>query len=331
MPSSLLECPSKITQIHEWIRLWGNSTSEVILDTNCLFFQTPGIDGFIGYRLELETAVVFGDPVCAPKNTIALAEAFHEFCRKSGTKIIYMLASEPFALWALSDSCKVMIEVCEELAFNPQEDPTIGHKAHRLRNKVNHTHTLGLEVVEYLDHDPKMEAAIQHAGNLWLEDRKGPQIHLGPLHLFADRTDKRWFYVKDSNNTIVSVALMRKLDAYHGWFLKFLVTIPTAPRGSSELLVLSIIETLRKENCNYLSIGMVPAPQLGIIHGLGRFYKALARNLFSVAKWIFRLEHRKMYWEQFHPTSKRFFIVFSEPSIGIGVLRAILKALNAKA
>ena len=159
------------------------------------------------------------------------------------------------------------------------------------------------------------------SASFWLEDRKGPQIHLGPLHLFKNRIDKRWFYVKDPDGNILSVALLKKVDLQHGWFIKFLVTTPTAPRGTSELLMTSVLETLRNENCHYLSVGMVPAPEIGIIHGLGKFYKSLARNLFSIAKWIFHLEHRKLYWQQFHPTPHRAFILFSKPKVGIKDVR----------
>lgn len=329
MVTSMLDSTSvDRAKIHEWITLWGSSTSEVILDAKCQLFFTPGIEGFIGYRIEKDSAVVFCDPVCEKKNTAHLAEAFQEFCEKNEIPIIYLLASEQFANWAINSSCKVMIEVCEELIFDPQIDPTIGSKAHRLRNKINHTHTLNLSVEEYLQYDRKIELAMQQVGTQWLKDRKGPQIHLGPLLIFEDRTDKRWFYVKDKDNFIISVGLLRKLDSQNGWFLKFLLTTPSAPRGTSELLMNAMLETLRKENCHYLSVGMVPAPSLGIIHGLSKFYKSLARNFFTIAKWVFNLEHRKIYWEQFHPSSKRSFILFTKPSIGIRDVRAIMKSLN---
>lgn len=316
--------------IHEYIRKWGDSSSEAILEEHCQLFCAPGIEGFIGYRVERGTAVAFGDPVCAPENRPWLAKAFQDYCHHSGLRFIYLLASEPFASWAYKNGGKVMMEVCEELIFDPHEDPLVGKKSHRLRNKVNHTQNLNLAVKEYTTPDPKLEAALQRVGDLWLGERKGPQIHLGALQLFDHRFDRRWFYVEDPDGTISSVALLRRLEGKEGWFIKFLITTPTAPRGCSELLMTAILKILRDENCRYLSVGVVPAPELGLIQGLGNFYKSLTQNIFAVAKWVFHLGNRKVYWEQFRPTGHRSFLVFSNRTVGVRDLWAILKALNMK-
>ena len=66
---------SEKERIYDWIRQWGCSTSEVIMDIDCQLFSAPGIDGFIGYRPENGTAVVFGDPICAPEDMEKLALA----------------------------------------------------------------------------------------------------------------------------------------------------------------------------------------------------------------------------------------------------------------
>lgn len=321
---------STSAQIRDWIRQWGCASSEAILETHCQVFCTPDVDGFIGYRLDNQTVVVFGDPVCAPENSTRLALAFHEFCVDNNYQAIYMLVSEHFARWAIEHTCKVMIEVCEELSFDPFNDPTAGSQNHRLRNKVNHATNLNLSVHEYQGRDSKLEAKLQKVGDLWVEERKGPQVYLGPVSFFNDRIDRRWFYVQDPQGEVLSVALLRRLDEKEGWFMKFLVTAPNAPRGTSELLLTSLMETLRKENSHYLNVGIVPAKQIGELHGLGKFYKSVVRNLFALAKWIFHLEHRKTYWEQFHPTESRSYILFSKSNVGIKDVRAIMKALNAK-
>ncbi len=316
-------------QALNWIRKWGEgASSEALFEPDCHLFSAPGIDGLIGFRMVKGRAVVIGDPVCAPENRAKLAEAFYEHCRKSDTKIIYMLVSESFANWVVNHGCKVMLKVCDDLVFNPQIDQSLGAKTRRMRNKLKHAENLHLKVVEYIDYDPKIEAAMQEVGDHWLKGRKGPQIHLGSLQLFNQRIDRRWFYIKDPQGNVQSVALLRKLGADKGWFIKFLITSPTAPRGTSELLMISLLEILRKENCHYLSVGAVIADQMDIVHGLGKFSKAFVRGIFSFAKWAFSLKQRKVYWEKYGPDSEPVYILFSGPRVGIKDIMALMKVLN---
>jgi lysylphosphatidylglycerol synthetase-like protein (DUF2156 family) len=43
-------------------------------------FRAPGIDGVVGFLVMWRRAVVLGDPICAPENKTALADAFASHC-----------------------------------------------------------------------------------------------------------------------------------------------------------------------------------------------------------------------------------------------------------
>ena len=315
-------------QVLDWIRQWGNSTSEAINEPKCHLFCAPGIEGVIGFRMEKGRAVVLGDPVCDPKNTKKLAMAFHEYCDKNDLIVIYLLVTKSFASWAIDNICNVMVEVCDEVVFNPQHDPLQGSKGRRLRNKVNHAQSLDLRVSEYISHNPKLESDMMKVGEKWLKDRKGFQIYLGNFKLFDIRQDRRWFYVKDKEENIIAVAMLRRLDLNKGWFIKFMVTSPDAPRGTSEFLMTSIFKTLGGENCHYISVGAVPGDKLGEIRGLGSFSKFFVRSVFSVSKWLFHLDQRKFYFQQFNPINEPTYILFSKGRAGINDIRALMNVLN---
>ena len=313
--------------LQEWIHRWGSSVSEVALDPSCLIFRTPGIDGFIGYRIESGCAIIYGDPVCAPEDMPSLALTFYSFCQANHLRLIYIIVSEPFASWAIDHVCNVMIEVGEELTFDPFENPKEGSNKARLRNKLRHAGKLGLKVNEYLSYDEKLEHAMKQAGAEWLKGRRGPQIYLGYLNFFDHRIDKRWFYVQDGDS-IIGTALLSKLEARKGWLLKFLIITPKAPRGTSELLMMTILETLKKEGCHFLTNGMVPAEKIGQTVGLGKFSTWLARKIFKIARWFFKLQQRKTYWEQFSPKAEKVYLLFSEPNLSLQEIRAVMKALK---
>lgn len=314
--------------IEQWIHLWGNAASEAVLDTTFSFFRLPPIEGLIGYRIVQDYAVVIGDPICPRDKIPDLTRAFHLYCEEKKLNIIYIIASEEFAKWATEGLCRVMIEVGEELVFDPQFDPTEGAKGNRLRNKVSFARRHGLIFQEYLAYDPKLEHSILQVGEAWLKARRGPQLHLGgSLNFFDDRTYKRWFYVKNEK-AILGMAVISKLDAQKGWLLKFLMGVPGAPRGTTELLMTSILATLRGESCHFLTYGMVPAKQLGEVEGLSKFSIWLAKNIFKIAKWVFNLDQRRAYWQKYRPQTARTFVLFDKSTITFKAVQAIIRTLN---
>ena len=62
---------------------------------------------------------------------------------------IYFIVSKPFAKWAIENVYNIMIELGEEVIFDPFIDPTVGHKGFKLRNRLHHAQNLGITVKEY--------------------------------------------------------------------------------------------------------------------------------------------------------------------------------------
>lgn len=307
----------------KWIHKWGCSISEAILDSECNYFKIPEVEGFIGYRLAYRCAVVLGDPVCAPEKKGALAEAFQKYCQEKKWNYIYFIASKQFSRWAINHICKIMIEVGEEIIFNPLLDPTAGHKGHKLRNYIHHAEHVGLVVREYISCDLELEKSILEVGKTWEKGRRGPQIYLGHLNFFTNKEDKRWFYLKNHKQDIIGMALLSRLEACQGWLLKFLITVPYAPRGASEFLMVSILNILREEDCHFVTFGIVPADNLGEMIGLSKFSKLVAKGLFKMAKWIFHLGKRRLYWQKFHPHHESSYLLFSGSTISLEDMRAL--------
>lgn len=314
--------------IDDLIHKWGGSISEAIFDSPSSFYQVPDIEGFIGYRLVNGCAVIYGEPVCPPDDKYQLAAAFHSYCKQNNIASIYICVSEDFSKWAIKNHYKISIEVGEDIHFDPFHNPQEGPRGNRLRNRINHALNLGLTVHEYTGNNRSIEDSIQNVGLTWLKARQGPQIHLGDINFFDNRNARRWFYVENKEGRIIGMALLSSLEAYKGWLLKYLMVIPDTPRGTSELLMVTILEKLHQEGCHFITYGMVPSENLGEIIGLGKCSSWMARGAFRMAKWIFHLEQRKLYWQKFHPQTDRSYILFSSPRIGFKEIRALLLGLK---
>jgi lysylphosphatidylglycerol synthetase-like protein (DUF2156 family) len=304
---------------------YGSAASEAMFDFPCNFFQIPDCTGIIAYRVEFSCAVVFGGPICPSQETAKLIEAFYSFCHESNLNIIYIIVSEEFAKWAMNDHCKILIEVCEEFIFDPVLDPRLS--SNRLRHRVDKALKHGLTVHEYIPFNAEIEDSLKQVGIRWQQARKGKQIYLGHLNFFENYTGKRWFYVKDDEQ-ITSMIMLSRIEAYQGWLLKFLITTPEAFHDTSEFLMVSVLEILKKENCRFLTKGMLPANSLGEVIGLGYFSSGIARGIFKIISWIFKFKKRKEYWLRYNPKTKPAYILLCRPHIGFNEIRTLMKVFR---
>lgn len=322
------ECnPQEKQLMNEWMHRWGRANSEAAIDLKFDFFRVPEVEGYIAYCVKVNCANVIGDPVCAPDDQSKLATAFQRYCKEKGWRYLYVITSERFAKWAIKNTCKVLMEIGEELVFNPMKNAMDGPDSRKLRNKIHHAQSLGMEVHEYISDNSKIKQAIQNVGSKWLEGRHGPQIYLGNLDFFSDPIGKRWLYVEHENE-VIGMAMLSRLEAQQGWLLKFLLIVPDAPRGTSELLMMSILEQLRDEDCQFLTYGTIPKERLGEIIGLNKFSVWILTHVFSRMKWLFKLNNRKDYWKQFYPETQPTYLLFKGPNVGIREVYSLIKTMK---
>lgn len=326
---TLINVDTERQEIIKRVRRFGGSASDAVLDPGCSIFTLPNIDGMIAYRYAHSCAVVYGDPLCAKEDLEQLVCAFHQVCDEKGLNVVYVTSTEHFSRWALKRICKAMIEFGEELHLDPNNNPKdqTGVKGSLVRRKVRHALKDGCIVNEYIPSDLKLEEAIEKVGISWLQARQGPQIHTSNIHLFENRSGKRWFYVSHQGS-VVGVIVLNQLQACNGWLVNHLMYSPEAPNGTPELLLTHALEVVAKEDCHYVTFGSVPSASLGEIKGLNPFARFMARAFFWIAHKIFHLGGKLTFWGKFHPRSKPSYLVFSSSSIGCKELRALMAALN---
>jgi len=310
------------------VRRWGGLNSDVMLDPNCKFFSVPCIEGFIGYRIEAKSAIVFGDPVCALVDQCQLAEAFQSDCREKGLNVIYAIASPPFAKAIHSHRGHVLIQFGNKLILDPSDNPLkkTGSNGILLRKKVKHALKEGIVVHEYLTPEASIEKSIEQVGHSWLQSRHGPQVFIAHLNLFNDREGKRWFYASDKDR-IVGFLLLNEIQASSGWLLNNLILSPDAPSGTSELLITSALEALEKENSKSVVIGPVTSQEISIA-GLGTFSSWFLNTVFRTSKKIFKLDGQRIFWDKFQPHGEPSYLIFDK--VNIRTTRALLRAMNIK-
>jgi len=303
---------------------WGSSLSELLLDSSFEEFRLNRVPGFIGYREIPGFAIVIGDPVTPPEYQETLASGFFEYAKERKLQLIYFGVSRDF-----TDKCPVKIQMGEELIFDPYNDPLEGPKGSRLRNKIQFAKKNGLSVKEFIYGDVRTEKALRKVVNEWVTARKGPQLYFGDIEFFNFYDSSRCFYVKNGEQ-YYGAALLKAIDAKEGWLLKHHIARHDAPRGTTEMLLVGILETLRKEKCHYLTYGVVPPKSITNIQGLGKVSSWGITQIYAFIRWFFGLRTRMAFWEKFQPSMKPAYILFSSGRFSLGHLRALMKILKMK-
>lgn len=309
---------------------YGGPVGSALLDPACALYQADGIEGIIGYRLGLDCAVAIGEPVCAPDHMPALADAFRAHCRARGWHTTYAVVGPRFAEIARARGY-ASVEFGEELILDPRRDPEAGPRGREVRKKAAHARRAGLVVEEYArsdDEDAGLEGAMEEVAASWLGARKGMQIYLAKVRLFARPFGKRWFYAR-AGERVAGVLSTLRLDAYGGHLLDHLLAAPDAPSGTTELLVVSALAALRAEGCSFATFGPAPRAELEDIRNLSPFSEKVARSLFSAANELFHLDSRARYRRKFQVArAEPAYLLFDPPRLGLRQMLGLSRAFN---
>ena len=274
--------------------------------------------------------MAIGDPVCTSSDRIALAQAFHDFCKEQNKKSIYVMASESFTNETLDCFGGSALQIGHEIIIDSSMDTRSkpGRHPHQLRQKYRHALSNGVSACEYDDNNPEIEQALVKIANDWLSNRIRPQAYLLPLDIFAYRSNKRWFYAH-KNNEIIGFLMLNRIDACQGWVLNGSIMLTSlAPNSTSEFLMLYALETLRNEGYKCLSIGTIVSSQVGRIEGFGWLSQILINYGMKSMRKILKLNDRERYWKKFQPHKESSFITFTSSRLGLQDLRALLRTFN---
>lgn len=312
----------------EYLRRWGGSAANAVLDLQCKMFTTPEVQGLISYRNESKCIVTYGDPVCDPKDIPILTIAFHQYCKQLGKEVVYIGTSKAFMQWAMQHTCSTAIEFGAELFINPQ-DNQINRKGSNgllLRGKMRQAERAGVLIKEFNGNDINIQKQIEQVAQEWLAARKGPQVYIAEINLFDDRFGKRWLYATQ-NDKIIGLVMLSLMVEHKGWLLDRLLT-SNAPNGTSELLAATALDILENEGCQYVTFGPTPLPQLGTVEGLGTISEWIARKGYLLAYYFLNLSGRRKFWEKYHPQGQPCYLLFSRKGIGLKELSGLIEALN---
>ncbi|WP_373058523.1 phosphatidylglycerol lysyltransferase domain-containing protein [Gemmatimonas sp.] len=254
-----------------------------------------GDRGLVAYRRTPGAMVSAGEPVAAPDDAIAVADAFVEFaasqrCRVSFFATEGILASSPRFR-------RVMVG--EQPVWNPPSWDEHVSQHRSLREQLRRARAKGV-TVQTLDAaamlEPDRRASLEALIDRWFASRPmarmGFLVEVDPFAWLA----RRQSMVAMRGGTPVALLSMVPVPTRDGWLFEHLLRDPDAPNGTAELLIDHAMRELAADGVPWVTLGL--APLAGPVSGWLRSTRSWLRPLFNFGGLAaFKRKLRPQQWE----------------------------------
>ena len=322
------------TQFETWVRRYGTSSnSYVLLEGPKSYFTSPNVDGFLAYQISGGTALIAGDPVCAPEQARRLVHDFTvAMMRPVGAYQVSPQMLQAFRQEGFDD-----VQIGKEAVFDLRRFTLAGGDMELVRAATNKARREGVVVSE---HHPFAKGAdaineeLKEISNEWLKGKGSQELGfvLGSLNL-DQPSAKRYFIARSQNGTgrIEGFIVCEPIYGRNGYYLDLTRRRADAVRGTMELLTAEILRLLREEGCKMASMGLAPLALLDdpdlVDHPLLTRLMRFVYQRVNVS-YDFKLLYR--YKAKYHPHAwePRYFC-FNQRRLSLGMLYAIVNVRNA--
>lgn len=308
----------------------GRMTHMGVRDHNYDFFLNKSRTGVISYRLvDNKVAVISGDPICPVAQYSRLLEEFGHFCKDNKWQ------------WAVQGGSKEMADIAKEhewttvhygreRALNVQTNPVLlGSEGKRIRTQckqLQKTVSIGIHVPAY-NRDPDLEHQIVEMYDNWRNSRntsRSVQAYVTVFDLMSLHRLMMFVYTRDERGKLLGFAALRRLR--EGYHIDPITVDPDAPRGMTDLLLISSMALLKESNITRLVLGVEPLDDLGEITGMSRALETLTRKSHKLISAELPLGGKKGFNDRFRPEEafeEQLFMIYpNSPSIKQSVAMA---------
>ncbi len=234
----------------------------VLSNANWQILWSPDRQSYLPFFERALTLIAFCEPVGPEKEREVLLEKFRALARGKGKQAVIILATD-IARKAALDLGFAGFWVGTEQIIDLTAYSMIGKKGRKLRQEANHVRHLGGMAREIFPLSNQNDRkAIEEVELLWkarLRQRYNASF-LGTKPMENARL-RRYFAVETpgdpASRPIMQSFLICSPVSRRGWYLD-LVRRPGAPRGATELVILSAIETFRAEGVEFVAMGLIP-------------------------------------------------------------------------
>lgn len=276
----------------------GYATVSFQLLASELSYWFDGDDAFVGYVDTGGAWVAGGPPIAARERLPEVASRFTDAAADAGRRACFFACEQRFvdAMGAAR-----ALRIGEQPVWSPASWSEAASRTPSLRYQLRRARAKGVTVRKLAESD---RAAIAALGHAWLDRKRmapmGFLVALEPTAYEAERV----VLVAEQAGTIVGFLSAVPVYARRRLFVEHLVRGPTAPNGTTELLVDAAMTEAAARRDDGVTLGL--APLAGDVPGPLRLARAVSRPFYDFRGLrAFKAKLRPTAWEPVYLVSPR--------------------------
>ena len=205
-----------------------------------------------------------GDPFTSAENLAAVATAFLERAHGEGRVVGFMPATERFAKSTNGLGLRA-IKIGSAPYFDLSTWAPRGDRAKKARAGVNQARRVGVRVEEVVNVDDELIRETACLRKSWLNMRRSAMKFewLFAVNLFQNKDLKKYFTARDASGTLVGFLAASPIPARDGWYLEDILRSKKAPNGTTDLLVVEVLNLLKRDGAKLATLGTAPMAMEG--------------------------------------------------------------------
>ena len=251
----------KLYQLHGY-----NAHALVGISSGICSWRSSGTQGAVAYSEFGKSWLVPGDPLSTDANLEEVCRGFMEEARAGARVVAFMPATDRFARHCSHLGLRA-IQIGAAPYFDLSTWAPRGDRAKKARAGVNHARRAGVRVTEVGIVDETLVRETTCLSKSWLATRRSP-IRFGWLFsvdLFQHADKKKYFTARDTTGTLVGFLAASPIPARDGWYLEDVLRSKDAPNGTSDLLVVEVLELLKRDGARLATLGTAPMAMEGTV------------------------------------------------------------------
>lgn len=258
---------------HGW-----NSTSFQILEPGFRYW-VDGDDACVGYVDTGSAWVVAGAPIAPAERLAEVAARFLAAAAAQGRRVCCFGTEARFqevVQWSA-------LRIGDQPVWAPREWDTVVRESKSLREQLRRARAKGVAIralaVDELAAGHPVRAQLDALIARWLATKQiAPMGFLVQLDPFSFPEEKRYF-VAEREGAIIGFLAVIPIYAREGWFFEDLLRDPSAPNGTTELIIDAAMRAARDADIAHVTLGL--APLAGEVSPWLRFARRWGRALYD--------------------------------------------------
>lgn len=251
-----------ISESHERARAlvlehgWNAMSYQILTPGMSHWFSGKG-DAVAGYMRFGNVRVVAGAPACAASRLADVTDELEADGQAEGCRTIYFAAGSRLEQILGARRTHSLTPIGSLPTWRPGDwRATVAGKA-SLRAQVHRARNKGVHVYE-VPATPDEVSALRPVLHAWLATRGLPPLGFMTSSAILDLPGDRRVFVAERDSTPAAYLVAAPVPARDGWLIEQWPRRPSAPNGTTHLLIDAAMQSFASSGSGYVTLGMAP-------------------------------------------------------------------------